>query len=315
MLWAVGDTSRIGLLTSFDASDPRVGLVAGLLEKPVQMVRPEPRFQVDPIAPAAFPANRDRKCLALLTDLRAPGPLEEWVDQLITPEERGEMELRAVSYRLIRNAWANGQMVLLLHAEDPDSLTAMLRRSGDSLAEQYDVALQKAIGPAVLAAGQDRDMERYIRKHDGFEIGIPKGYLVGEDAENRVIRLYRVLEGEPARFLLIHWLPAAQAPQTPEACLDLRERLSMAYYDGDTVLRERSKAFRGTFQDRPAFLLEGVWQNDKYVIGGPFRSFGFVRGDRFYLLDTSVFNPTGAKLPYVRETLAIARTFRDVEHP
>ncbi|MEZ4653616.1 MAG: DUF4837 family protein [Candidatus Eisenbacteria bacterium] len=193
-----------------------------------------------------------------------------------------------------------------------EDLTSFLRDRGETMVERFDVTLQEAIGPLLRAAGEDDDMERYVADNYGFDIAIPRGYSTGEDREGRVVRIYRSVEGEPARFVLVHWMPSDEAPDTPEAWLDVRDRLGAIYYDGDYVLKERSNATLGTFQGESAVCLSGVWQNDKYVIGGPFRSFGFCRGDRCFLIDVSVFNPPGAKLPYLREVLAIARTFQVV---
>lgn len=312
VLWAVGPTERMALATSFDPNDGRVRRLEELFEEPVLMVRPEQRFQVEHIPPSLFESNRNLKCLCILTDLRAPGAFEDAVRTLISREEREQMVARDVDVRIIENVWARGQAIMLVHARTRESLAEYLDERGERLVARYDELLQAAIAPAVLAFGRNDDMESYLRQTHGIAIGIPKGYEVGEDAEESVVRLYRTLEGEPARFVLIHWLPASEAPETPEACMQLRDRLGYVYYDGDRVLDERSFSDQGSFQDQPAMILEGVWQNDKYVIGGPFRSFGFLRGDRFYLVDVSVFNPPGEKLPYLREVLAIARTFEDV---
>jgi len=314
MLYAVGNTERIGMVTDLAPNETRVGLTVGILQRPVQMVRPENRFVVEPIPSDRFRENRNWKALVILTDLRDPSDeLEGSISDLISRREREEMAARPADYRIIENAWAKGQAVLLLHAGSPEGLTAFLRERGETMVERFDVALQEAIGPLLEATGSDSEMEKYVAQNYGFEIVIPRGYSTGEDREGRVVRIYRVVEGEPARFVLVHWMPAAEAPSSPEALLELRDRLGRIYYDGDYVLKERSGAEAGSLDGEPATLLQGIWQNDKYVIGGPFRSFGFRRGDRYFLIDVSVFNPPGAKLPYLREVLAIARTFQTVD--
>lgn len=314
MLYAVGNTEQIGIITDFEAAESRVGLTIGILQRPVPMVRPENRFLVEPIPLDRFGANQNWKALVILTDLNSPSDdLEEAISDLISRRERSEMAALPTDYRIIENAWAKGQAVLLLHARSPEGLTAFLRERGEAMVERFDVALQEVMGPVLQATGSDADMETYVKKNYGFEIVIPRGYSTGEDREGRVLRIYRVVEGEPARFVLVHWSPIADAPSSPDALMDLRDRLGGIYYDGDYVLRERSGSEAGRLDGEPATLLHGIWQNDKYVIGGPFRSFGFQRGERYFLIDVSVFNPPGIKLPYLREVLAIARTFKVVD--
>lgn len=312
LLWAVGQTEKVGLVTSFALQDNRVDEITSMLQAPVQMVRPESRFRVEPIPIDLFEANRDWKAIAVLTDLSAPGFLAEAVTHLISAEQRAAMAARDVDFRLIENAWAKGQCVLLVHAKSSLALSAFLEQSGTNLARNFDEALQVAIGPAVLAGGEDKNMEAYVRRNYGFDIGIPRGYMTGEDAEGRVVRLYRVISGEPARYVLIHWMPLSERPNSFGELLTLRNRLGETYYQGDHVLEERTEIREGTFQNEPAWVIQGVWQNDNFYIGGPFRTFAFERGDRYFLLDVAVYNPPGSKLPYLRETLAIARTFRMV---
>ena len=313
LLWAVGQTEKIGLVTSFSFQDRRVEELSTALQEPVQMVRLESRFRVEEIPFDLFPSNRDWKAIGVLTDLSAPGVLSEVVDHLISPQEQEAMARTEVDYRLIENAWAKGQCILLVHAKSASALASFLDQKGANLPENFDEALQVAMGPGVLAAGEDKDMEGYLRRNYGFEIGIPRGYLTGEDIEGRVVRLYRVISGEPARYLLIHWMPLADRPKSFDELVALRNRLGEIYYQGDQILDERSEVYEGEFQGQPAWIIEGVWQNDRYYIGGPFRTFAFERGDRYFLLDVDVYNPPGSKLPYLRETLAIARTFQLVE--
>jgi len=313
LLWAVGTTEKLGLLTSFSLQDRRVGVFSELFEREIVLVRPESRFAVEYIPFDLFDANRNWKTIAVLGDLSRTGPIDDAVSFLISPETRAEMASKPVAYRIIENVWARGQAVILIHAKRSEDLEQFIADSGDSLLDNYEVALRTAIGPAVLSIGHNGDMEQYVRDHYGFEIGIPKGYSVGEDAEANVVRLYRVLQGEPARFALLHWMPVEEAPQTPEDLLDLRDELANFYYDGDFAHRDRSTASWGSFRGERAMVLSGLWQNKKYVIGGPFHSFGFVSGDRFFFLDGSVYNPPGKKLPYMREVMAVVRTFRDLE--
>jgi hypothetical protein len=66
------------------------------------------------------------------------------------------------------------------------------------------------------------------------------------------------------------------------------------------------------FQGRYAIQLDGVWENLKHNIGGPFRSYGFYdeSDQRIYLVDYSVFAPGLKKWPFMRQLEAMARTFK-----
>ena len=71
----------------------------------------------------------------------------------------------------------------------------------------------------------------------------------------------------------------------------------------------RSHGSPGTFQGHEATILKGLWQNEKYGMGGAFETYLFFSGDRFFMVDISVYHPDGDKLPFLRELRAIASTF------
>jgi hypothetical protein len=119
----------------------------------------------------------------------------------------------------------------------------------------------------------------------------------------------RLVPEEPKRWLRIHYGPSGDAPQRSEEWLALRDSLLFAERNGDRVLAERAGAGPGDFQGEPCVLLEGIWQNERYLMGGPFRSYGLLRGKRYYLIDLSVYHPPAGKLPALRQLMAIATTF------
>ncbi len=88
------------------------------------------------------------------------------------------------------------------------------------------------------------------------------------------------------------------------------ERILQVYNDGDFALAERTHTFPVSFQGEPALKWEGIWQNEKYTIGGPFRAFAFHRGGRSYILIGEVFAPGADKVYLLRQVEALMNTFR-----
>lgn len=310
---AVGKAGDLGLVTPWGPGDARVRALTGVMEAPVEMMRPEPRFAVRGVSPAVFQGARDWKSLVFLLDMNQPGQLGKHLNRVLSQSDRDEMRSRQVAFRVVRDVWALGQTVLVIHTSDSAAFVAYMRESGREIVDAFERGLEQSLAHVVLALGEDTRMTRYLEQHHGLHITVPKDYLVAEDREGRLIRLYRVVDPEPPRFLMVHYGPAPEMPETADEMLQLRHRLGLEYYDGDAVLFERSHGEPGQFQGRPATVLHGVWQNRKHTMGGPFRSFVFVRGDRFYMIDCSVFNPPGDKLPILREVVALARTFRPQE--
>jgi hypothetical protein len=77
-------------------------------------------------------------------------------------------------------------------------------------------------------------------------------------------------------------------------------------------MADKTMARPATFQGQPAVKWEGIWQNEKYVIGGPFRAFACHRDGRSYLLIGQLFAPGQSKVYVLRQLEALLGTFRTV---
>ena len=114
------------------------------------------------------------------------------------------------------------------------------------------------------------------------------------------------------QLVLVHWMDE-ELPLDRETWRPVLDGILRAYNDQDFVLDEATRFLPGaTFQGQPALRWEGVWQNDKWTIGGPFRAVAFHRDGRSWLLVGQVFNPGADKVPPLRQTDALRHTFRTV---
>jgi hypothetical protein len=109
----------------------------------------------------------------------------------------------------------------------------------------------------------------------------------------------------------VHWIPG-DVPLTLDAWEPILARTLLVYNDGDEVLTERTRVFPDRFQERPALKWEGIWQNEKYVIGGPFRAYAFHREDTSYLMVGILFAPGQDKVYALRQLEGMMNTFRVV---
>ena len=87
------------------------------------------------------------------------------------------------------------------------------------------------------------------------------------------------------------------------------EYLSQAFYTLRKITDTPEKVV--DFNSRYAIRLDGVWQNEKHVMGGPFRSYGFYdeNDGRLYMIDLAVYAPGERKYQYIRQLDGIASTF------
>jgi hypothetical protein len=311
---SLGSNGEIAVVTDAEPGDPRLEALLTVLGEPVRCFRGEPRFRPSVVPPAGFDACRHARCLAFLLDLDAPGGLAGPLRHLLARADLESMRAEPYAFRVVQNAWACGQSVLVVHARGAQGAVA-LGRGGHEMIAVLEEGITGALVPVVLEGGEDRAVGERLARDFGFTLRVPRGWLLGGDPARGVARLYRVDERNGARFLLIAVSPADRAPCDPDSLLALRERLAAAWGDGDHIDPLSSAVRAGSFQRRPATFVEGIWQNANYSIGGLFRSCAFVRGGRSFLVDAAVFQPREEKLPILREVVAIAGTFRLVEEP
>jgi hypothetical protein len=300
---AAGPPNEIGVIGPLEAADPRLESMRGLLEREVRMIQGEPAYRLELIPTGA---RRNWRAHLLLVDLRDPSD-SELAKVVLTGEERRTIAAMPAAHRIFRDVWAAGQVVLLVHAHDPDALRRHIKMEGEEILDLLTQRLIEALRDGLFAGGQEEEVEESISRKHRFHIRVPIGYLEEEVSAGVVLK--RIVPEEPKRWLLVHYGSKEDAPGSTDDWLALRDSLLSADRSGDRVLRERSVARPSLFQGHPCVLLEGIWQNEEYLIGGPFLSYGFVRGERYYLIDLSVYHPPAPKLPALRQLMAIAETF------
>jgi hypothetical protein len=210
---------------------------------------------------------------------------------------------------LYNDVWARGQTVLVVAARGDAALARAVSAAADTIYAGFEERVTAEIQGLLYLAGEEKALARDLARRYGWSLRIPAGYRTGEDANARFVRFF-MREGG-ARLLFVYWQDGVASLPAPRYCQELRARLAARYYEGDFVDSTRTRSEAVTFLGRPAHKLVGVWQNDRYTMGGPFRTYCFVDGGRFTMIDLAVFEPMESKVELLRQLEAVARTFRD----
>lgn len=303
LLPAVGSSNEIGLVTMLDLEDGRIELLRGVFSCEIKTVQGEPAFDLKLVT---HKARRNWKAHIVLVDL-AEADQHRLVGSLLSKEERDEWGKQKAHHGYFRDVWAMGQAVLLIHANDPASLREHLHVEGSEIYEEFDSLSLEALRDGLYAGGEEVELESRLRDEHGFGLRIPIGFLL--EGGDSIAEIKRIVPEEPKRWLLIHYGHASMVPSRKQEWIDLRDSVLCQVRQGDRIDRTRGVARDAMFQGDSCVVVEGVWQNEQYVMGGPFRSICVVREDRYYLIDMSVYHPPAPKLPALRQLRAIAQTF------
>lgn len=305
---AIGAGSTITLVTHLPSGHPAQQALRATLTRPVVMVRPEPAFELESTNAAGMSRVRHARNLVLLADLSRRDALSREVERLVGERLLAAMRAGRRYHAFYADVWASGQTVLVLAATDPQALATAIEAHGDELYEAFERRVVQQTTKLLFVSGEQKKYTRYLRSRYGWSIRVPKGYRVSEDAEQRVVRLWMPEGG--TRLLFVHWEDGVRRLPSAEACIERRARIVWAF-DQDTVLADRTRSQRVDFLGDRALELAGVWQNERYKKGGPFRTYCLLAGDRFYMIDLLVFHPEDSKVGLMRQLEALALTFKD----
>ncbi len=305
ILPAVGPGYEIVVLSPPDHRDLGAN-VSRILSRDVRLVQWEPTFQVidDVLDDDSF--YRTRKILFAV----APAGHDD-LRRLMKRASGTEMQSSFPGLWIVLDPFAAGQVLLVLTGEKSAIEGVLSDRPDDLLAAVEDVAVTLLL-TNLFRTGETPDARDRMLDLWGWGVRLPAEWVVDDRfAEDGFVRVWR--DG-PVAQIFVSW-EDGRPERTPEAWVLRRDQLTGLYYQGDFVTRDpaRLRAETGaTFHGPPGAVLGGLWENEIYVIGGPFEAWAFYcpEDDRTYFVDISAYAPDRNKMPLMRILRAVVRTFR-----
>lgn len=279
--------------------------VASLLGAEVVTVRHEPRFDTVTDVLKDYGYYKTRKILF------AVGPRSDKSFQKALGRATGSRSPTGYPGLWIEtDPFAAGQVMFWL-AGEPQALVQELRTRGDELVDIVEESVVQLIVRSLYSVGEQPRARQSLRARFGWGVRLPVDFVV-EDRSSDRDRFVRIWHDAPVEQMFVSW-EDGKVERTPDEWLERRHELVWYHYDRDEVVFDRSTAGKGpTPFGRDGVAMSGLWENNQYVIGGPFEAWAFYceADNRTYLVDLSVYAPDRPKLPLMRVLRAVARTFR-----
>jgi hypothetical protein len=210
--------------------------------------------------------------------------------------------------------WARNQLLALAVAKDTQTLKKNLAEHGDRIFNLFDENMSANVFRSLYLHFEQDEINKSLMKQHGWNVRVQHDYYVAVDsAEIRYVWLRRF---NPQRWLSVYWEPVEDPSiLSKEWMLQKRAEVIEPFYDGDYVYEDSTIQVQEKivdFNNRYAIRLDGVWQNEKHVMGGPFRSYAFYEESdgRLYLIDLAVYAPGKRKNEFMRQLDGIASTFK-----
>jgi hypothetical protein len=277
--------------------------VAAILSEEIQLVQTEPRFRVVEDALDQVSFYDTRKLLFFVSND------EESLKHALRRATGTRTRTSVPGLWIDVEPFAAGQIAFLFTGDVETMSDVVTNRAQEIVDVVEDTAITLLL-TNVFRAGEREGARRAMVARWGWGVRVAPQWVVDDKYE--ADGFVRVWQDGPVEQLAVAW-EKGRVVRTPQEWLMRRDELVARFYDGDEVVLDSSTAVVGaTPYEIEGTVLSGLWENDKYVIGGPFKSYAFYcpDDDRTYLVDLCVYAPDRPKMPLMRTLEAVARTFR-----
>ncbi|MFH0778102.1 MAG: DUF4837 family protein [Candidatus Eisenbacteria bacterium] len=303
---ALGPASLLTIVTNVPQNHESVSLIMTLFSKDIGTVDEEKAYTFEIFPPSKLRKQDDNRNVILLADLSRNDVVAKRATRLLGKKMVGLIMDGSADYAILRDVSALGQTLAIVAGPSERSLSELLKARGNRFFSDVDSIIIEGTKKLTFNMGDQRQMSDYLLSKYGWTIRIPRDFKVAEVEGGGLVKL---VGSEPARLLFVYWKEAERETLDARYCLLQRAKVAFAYYDEDEIDHSRTLTRNVSFNGRTVVRIEGVWQNEKYVIGGPFFSYCFLDGGRFYIVDCVLFAPGMEKASWLKQLDAIARTF------
>ncbi|MDI6839691.1 MAG: DUF4837 family protein [bacterium] len=204
------------------------------------------------------------------------------------------------------NLFIDDQCVLVIAAPTVYKLIEVVESNADLIFNYFAEGVRKSIKEALYKGGYQKEIADNLQAKYGFSISIPRGWVVASDEFGFV----SFIRHFPDRIISIYWETCPKEKLNKEKAIAIRDKIGYKYYEGDKVDTLRTKFYWVSFHNMQAAKLDGIWQNDKKVMGGPFRTYILWSGGELYVIDMHIFAPGEKKWKWIQQLELICDTFK-----
>ncbi|RMF65834.1 MAG: DUF4837 family protein [Calditrichaeota bacterium] len=290
-----------------------------VFEHVVETPQPEKVFEVFWVPPERFNEFATRKNLVIIGTLNSQGEIDQKVAGMLSAGVKQKVLSGSAFVFPKKDPWAKNQLLVVLASPTPQDLEAKLKENKDYLYGLFETKLVEETTQQMYKTLEQKDLSEKLLKNYGWTLRVQHDYFINtERKQDRFVMLRRSL-ADRERWLFVHWIEDGDPSVIDQDwVVKTRNKLTAKFYEGDRINPDHVESKEVEFAGRPALLVQGLWENEQKMAGGPFRTYAFYdeESGRIYLVDIAVFHPAGKKEPFLRQLDIMAHTFRtaaDVE--
>jgi hypothetical protein len=272
---------------------------------------PEKIFVLNPAPVSAMESYIYRPRLLLIGVIGSNTPAAGKIDAMLTPQIEARI-LRGENYVFKKDdPWAKGQRLLVLTATDIGTLKQRLAENREALFDLFHQPLIERTKKEMYSLYEQKELAKTLLEKYGWTLRIQHDFQIYKEFPNEHFVMLR--RSWPERWLFVSWQRLGDPSQiTLDWVVDWRNQIGAQFYEKDRVAPVDLTASEVEFAGRRALQVQGLWENDVKVAGGPFKTWAFYdeHTRKAFLVDIAVFVPGQEKVRFLRQLEIMARTFR-----
>jgi hypothetical protein len=282
----------------------------------VEIITPQPEYIFNLLQrePDNLSDLKRYRNLLLVGTLETPGPTKKLFDKMLTEKARNSILSGENAIFQKPNVWSKDQLLGVVVAKDVENLKMNIAKEQERIFDMFDMHTKEVVTQSMYSGHEKTDIQNQILANHGWSVRIQHDYYCAIDsAKARFVWLRRL---GPQRWFSVYYEQVDDPTiLSKEWMIETRNRNTKQFYKGDVIVQnDEINVTEKTvnFNDRFAIQLNGIWENNELMLGGPFRSFGFYNksDERLYLVDIAVFAPGERKFQYIRQLESMAFTFK-----
>lgn len=235
------------------------------------------------------------------------GSLEdEFIRILLNPEAEEATKSDTFSLFKLNNLWSKGQLAIILAVSNPDYIQSGLIKYKNMITEILEDNYYLRVKENYYSNGFDKKLKKVLRRF-GITFDVKKRWLI--DSTYKDENFIFVHAHFPDRSVFFY-KEKIKEELTTSFVMNKRDSLTNKYYNGDYILKDLTYTEKIEFKNMKGIKLNGVWQNDSLVAGGPFVSYFLVAKDTIYIIDGMLFNPGERKSDYFTALKVMINSFK-----
>ena len=239
-------------------------------------------------------------------------PLKSFLNKLFDEKilEDKFSKKAAIFYR--DDLFADNQRSIFILGENYDEINKILKNNSAKVYDIFNSLDWERTRNAVYFKGLNDDEIDELEDNAPFMIDVPETYWQYKKKFTKKYNFISWWLRTPDRVISVFWIPKGKKNVSKDLILDMRKFVANKFFDEDVIIEENLKYDKTTFANIDCGRIVSNWRNDKYVIGGCFRSYSFYNKEQetLYLIDLYIMAPGKRKEPLLRQLETIGASFR-----